>query len=97
MKILLKIIATPFIIILSIIVAFLHFIFCISEWICTIASILLAGAGVIMLVTGNSVYSGVGLIVIGLLISPFGLRAVIEWFIEKLADLNYSLKDFVMG
>lgn len=97
MKILLKILAIPFIIILSIIVAFLHFIICISEWICTVASVLLAGAGIIMLVTGHSVYSSVGLIVIGFLISPFGLRAVIEWFIGKLSDLNYSLKDFVMG
>lgn len=44
MKILLKIIAIPFIIVLSVLVAFLYFIFCISEWICTAAAILLAGA-----------------------------------------------------
>lgn len=97
MKILLKIVTIPFIIVLSITVSFLYFIFCISEWICTVASVLLAGVGVIMLVTSNSVYSSVGVIVIGFLISPFGLRAVIEWFIGKLSDLNYSLKDFVMG
>jgi hypothetical protein len=95
MKILLKIAAIPFIIVLSITVAFLYFIFCISEWICTVAAVIIAGAGIVMLATGYSVYSSIGLIVIGFLVSPFGLRAVIEWFIDKLADLNYSLKDFV--
>ena len=96
MKILLKIIAIPFIIVLSITVAFLYFIFSISEWICTVAAVLISVAGIIMLATGYSVYSSVGLIVIGFLISPFGLRAVIEWFIDRLDDLNDSLKDFVM-
>lgn len=95
MKILLKIVAIPFIIVLSIIVAFLYFIFCISEWICTVAAVIITGAGIVMLATGYSVFSSVGLIVIGFLVSPFGLRAVNEWFIDKLADLNYSLKDFV--
>lgn len=97
MTILLKAIAILFIILLSVLGAFLYFIFCISEWICTAAAVLLAGVGIIMLITGYSVYSSGGLIVIGFLISPFGIRAVIEWFIDKLADLNYSLKDFVTG
>ena len=97
MKILLKIIAIPFIIALSIAVPFLYFIFCLSEWICTAAAVIIAGAGIIMLATHYSVFSSVGLIVIGFLISPFGLRAVIEWFIDRLSDLNYSLKGFVMG
>lgn len=97
MNILLKIIAIPFIVVLSIVVPFLYFIFCLSEWICTAAAVLVAGAGIIMLATGYSVYSSVGLIVIGFLISPFGLRAIIEWLIDRLADLNDSLKGFVVG
>ncbi len=97
MKILLKIIAIPFIIVLSVLVAFLYFIFCISEWICTAAAILLAVLGVLTFITGGSTFNGVVLLVLGFLISPFGIRAVIEWFIDKLADLNYSLKDFVTG
>lgn len=97
MKILLKIIAIPFIIVLSVLVAFLYFIFCISEWICTAAAILLAVLGVLTFITGGSTFNGVVLLALGFLISPFGIRAVIEWFIDKLADLNYSLKDFVTG
>ena len=48
-----------------------------------------------MLAIGYSVYSSVGLIVIGFIVSPFGLRAVVEWGIDRLADLNDSLKEFV--
>ena len=97
MKILLKIIAIPFIVVLSVTVAFLYFIFCISEWICTVAAVLLTALGVLTFITGGSTFNGVVLLVLGFLISPLGLRAVIEWFIDRLADLNYSLKDFVMG
>lgn len=97
MRILLKIIAIPFIIVLSITVAFLYFIFCVSEWICTVAAVLLAGLGALTFITGGSTFNGVVLLVLGFLISPLGLRAVIEWFIDRLADLNYSLKDFVTG
>lgn len=95
MKILLKILAIPFIIVLSITVALLHFIFCISEWICTVAAVLLAGLGVLTFITGGTVFNGIALIILGFLISPFGLRAVIEWGIDRLADLNDSLKEFV--
>ena len=95
MKILFKIAAIPFIIVLSITVAFLYFIFCISEWICMVAAVIIAGFGVLTFITGGSIFNGVVLLVLGFLVSPFGLRAVIEWFIDKLADLNYSLKDFV--
>ncbi|MCB8818772.1 CD1845 family protein [Desulfosporosinus shakirovi] len=97
MKILLKIIAIPFIIVLSITVAFLYFIFCVSEWIGAIAAALLSALGALTFITGGSTFNGVVLLVLGFLISPLGLRAVIEWFIDRLADLNYTLKDYVMG
>jgi len=96
MKILLKIIAILFVILWSITVAFLYFIFCISEWICTVAAVLIAGLGVLTFVTGGTVSNGIALLALGFLISPFGLRALIEWFIDRLADLNDSLKNFVM-
>lgn len=94
-RFLLKIIAIPFIVVLTVGVAFISFLFGISEWICTAAAILLAGAGIIMLATGYAVYSSVGLIVMGFLISPYGIRGVIEWLIGLLDELNYSLKLFV--
>ncbi|TEB05601.1 hypothetical protein Psch_02642 [Pelotomaculum schinkii] len=97
MKIIFKIIAIPFIIALSITVAFLYFIFCVSEWICTVAAVILAALGVLIFITGGPTLNGVAMLILGFLISPLGLRAVIEWFIDRLADLNCFLKDYVMG
>lgn len=97
MKIIFKMIAIPFIIVLSITVAFLYFIFCVSEWICTVAAVILAAVGILIFITGGPTINGVAMIILGFLISPLGLRAVIEWFIERLADLNCFLKDYVMG
>lgn len=37
------------------------------------------------------------LLLLGFLISPLGLWTVVEWLIDRLADLNYFLKDYVMG
>ena len=45
--------------------------------------------------TGGGTAAGIGGMVIAFLISPFGLPAVAGWIIEKLADLNYSLKCFL--
>ncbi|MDR3584913.1 MAG: hypothetical protein P4L59_06250 [Desulfosporosinus sp.] len=59
MTILLIIIAIPFIIVLSITVAFLYFIFCVSEWICTIAAVLLSALEALTFITGGSTFSGV--------------------------------------
>ncbi len=97
MKIIFKILAIPFIIALSISVAFLYFIFCVSEWICTVAAVILAALGAFTFFTGGTVINSVVLLLLGFLISPLGLRAVIEWFIDRLADLNCFLKDYVMG
>jgi len=96
-KFIFKIIAIPFIVGLTIIVPFLTFIFCLSEWICTVAAVLVAGLGFLGFFTGNGVFNSIVLIVIGFLISPFGLRSVIEWFIDLLDELNYSLKGFVVS
>lgn len=95
MKGLLKIIAIPFIIALTLIVAFASFIFSISEWICTAAAGLLAVGAVVTLATGGALYTVIGLFVMAFLISPYGIVAVIEWFIGLLDSLNCSLKSFV--
>ena len=97
MKILLKIVAMPFIMVLTVTVAFSYFIFSVSEWICTVAAVLLAALGAFTFIPGGTVFNSIVLLVLGFLISPLGLRAVIEWFIDRMADLNDSLKEFVTG
>lgn len=94
-RLLLKIIAIPFIVVLTVGVAFMYFLFGISEWICTAAAVILAAMGIITIVMDGITFNGVAMVVMGFLISPFGIRGVIEWFIDLLDRLNCSLKDFV--
>jgi hypothetical protein len=95
MRILFKIIVAPFVAILTLVVAILNFFFMLSSWVFVLLSFFLGIAGIIMLATHGPVYNSVGLIVMGFLISPFGLPAIGEWIVGKLDDLNYSLRDFI--
>ena len=97
MKLLFKVISLPFILALSIINPFLTFLFCISEKICTSVAFLLAGFGILMWITGSSLFHSAALVIMGFLISPFGLHGVMQWLIERMYDLNDALKDFVMS
>jgi hypothetical protein len=38
---------------------------------------------------------GVIFLALSFLISPLGIPAIAEWLIEKLYDINYSLRDFI--
>jgi hypothetical protein len=94
----LKLISLPFIIVLSIINPFLTFLLCFSEKITAIVSTFLAGMGILMWVTGsNSLFHSAAIVIMAFLISPFGIPRVIEWMVERLYDLNDSLKGFVRG
>lgn len=95
MRIVFKILAAPFVVILTLLVAILNFFSLLSSWIFVLLSFLLGIAGIIMLAMHGPVYNGVGLLVMGFLVSPFGLPAVGAWIVGKLDDLNYSLRDFI--
>lgn len=97
MKLIGKIFALPFILVLTLFVAVLGFLLSIAGWIFSLAATLLGVLGVLSLVTGGPVSAGIAAIVMAFLISPFGLPAAADWIIDKLADLTYSLKCFVAG
>ena len=94
LKLLLKIIAIPFVVGLTILGAVIQFFFMLSEWIFIIISSILGIGGAILLFSGDT-YGGIGVLVIAFLISPFGLPAVAEWIANLLDSLNYSLKCFI--
>lgn len=98
MKLIAKIIALPFILALTLLVAVLSFVLSFSDWLLSLAASLLGLLGVLALVTGwSSASSGVAALVMAFLLSPFGLPAVADWFLGLLDSLNYSLKCFVTG
>ena len=85
MRIILKIIAAPAVLALTLIVAVLNF------------SVSLAVCGLFELfIQSNPQWGSTGL-VLAFLLSPFGLPAAAEWLVCKLDDLNYSLKTFIAG
>lgn len=101
MKIIGKIIALPFILALTILVAVLNFLTSVSTGILSVIASLLALLSVVALVTanGNAYYiqTGIAGLVGGFLISPFGLPALAGWITDLLDGLNDALKGFVMG
>jgi len=97
-KLIFKIIALPFIVALTIGVPFMTFLFCFSEAVCSVVSIIIGGGGILLWATGTgTAFQGIVLIVMGFLLSPLGLHRAMDWLLDKLDDLNYSLKSFVTG
>lgn len=101
MKIIGKIIALPFILALTIIVAVLHFLTSVSSAILSGIAVLLAVIAVASMITagGNDylIRNGVMGLVLAFAVSPFGLPALAGWITDLLDGLNDALKGFVMG
>ena len=101
MKIIGKIIALPFILMLTILVAVLHFLTSVSSAILSGIAVLVAIIAVASMITagGNDylIRNGIMGLVLAFLISPFGLPALAGWITDLLDGLNDTLKDFVMG
>lgn len=94
MRLILKLIAAPFIVLLTILVTVLLFLFSVSSFLLTTASIIMALLGVglffISYPVGGIIYLG-----IAFLLSPFGLQAVAGAVITGLNSLNLSLRQFI--
>lgn len=94
MRTILKIIAAPFVVILTPTVALLTFLFCYAAAVLNIISGIGALLGAVALFSHQTV-NGCIILFLAFLLSPLGLPAIAEWLIDKLDDLNYSLKDFI--
>ena len=88
MRIILKIIAAPFVLALTLLVAVLNFSVSLASWV--------FGGLFELFIQGNPQWGITGL-VLAFLLSPFGLPTAAEWLVCKLDDLNYSLKSFIAG
>jgi len=99
MRIIFKIIAAPFVLVLTILVAVLDFLLSVSSGILSVIALILALLSIISLVTagGNDYFirTGIAGLIMGFLISPFGIPAIGEWISGLLDSLNYSLKNFI--
>ena len=94
MRIALKILAAPFVVVLTVLWAFLVFVSCFAETILQCVSGLAALVALALFIMGQTT-GGIVFAVIAFLISPVGIPAVAKWLIDKLDDLNDALKCFI--
>lgn len=90
-RVILKILALPLILILTLLVPFCSFLLACSGLFFGIASFIMfvLGAGVLFTV---DMWAGILILVAAFLVSPFGIPLFAEWLVDKLDDLKYALR-----
>lgn len=96
MKFLLKIIAAPIALILTLFIWLCAGLISCSAIIFKLAGALLSILALAVLFT-YSVQNGIILLVIAFLVSPMGLPMMAVWLLGKLQSVNASLKGFIFG
>ena len=94
--IVLKILAAPVMVALSLLAAMVTFLFCVAAAVCELGCIVLTLLSLILFVGGQTV-GGIVFLVLAFLVSPFGVPAIADWLMDRLYSLKYSLQDFITG
>lgn len=94
MRLILKVIAAPLVVLLTVLVAVLLFLFSLSAFFLTAASTIavLLGGGLFFM---GFPLGGVLYLLIAFLLSPYGLQAVAGGVITGLDRMNLSLRQFI--
>ena len=96
MKTVLKILAVPVMLLLTLAVAFCTFILMMTGIVTWIVSGLVF-AGAVILFFSHQPAGGIAFLMIAFLVSPYGLPALAAWIVGKLDGAKYSLREFIMG
>ena len=94
MRIILKIIAAPFVLALILIVAVLTFLSCMAGAVCIVACVGLSLLAFLCLLAGQTA-GCIAMFVLAFLVSPFGLPALGGWLVERLHGVKYAAMDFM--
>ena len=94
--IILKILAAPFVVALTLLVAIVSFLYCVASALCHIGSVVLTLMALVLFIGGQTL-GGVVFLVLAFLVSPFGIPAIADWLMDRLYSLKYSLQDFITG
>ena len=96
MRLILKLLAFPFVLLTGILYGFCKFLLLASGAVLGILSgIVFLGALVLFFIAGF--WQGVSWLVIAFLISPYGLPMAAAWLVGIIGGANSALKDFVFG
>ena len=94
--IVLKILAAPFVVALTLLVAIVSFLYCVASALCYIGCVVLTLLAVALFISGQTL-GGIVFLVFAFLISPYGIPAIAEWLVDKLHNLNFALRGFITG
>ena len=95
MRLIFKIFALPFLLVLSLLAAVLMFLFDVAGWFLSLASGILAVIAVGLFVLQHQPVGGVAFFVLAFLLSPYGFPAIAGFLIGLLDELNYYLRRFI--
>ena len=85
--IVLKILAAPVMVALSLLAATVTFLFCVASAVCELGCIVLTLLSLILFIGGQTV-GGIVFLVLAFLVSPFGVPAIAEWLVDKDVELS---------
>lgn len=91
MRIIIKILLFPIVLVLTLLVAFCRFFCLFSGMVLGIVAFLLFLLGIVVLFAGR-VDGFIGFLVLAWLVSPYGLPLAASWLTERVADFNHMLK-----
>ena len=94
--IVLKILAAPFVVALTLLVAIVSFLYCVASALCHIGCVVLTLLALVLFIGGQTV-GGIVFLVLAFLVSPLGVPAIAEWLVDKLHSAKFTLRDFITG
>ena len=94
MRIIFKILAAPFVLVLTLLVAVLSFLLSLSAGLLSILASVLGLLSVLMLFVEKDIPTGIVGLLMAFAISPFGLPALAGWLLAKLDELKRLQKDY---
>jgi hypothetical protein len=94
MRLILKILVAPVIVVLTVFVWICSALLYCSAWVFGLAGMVLGIFGVLALIT-KQITNGVILLVMAFLVSPFGIPMAAAWLISKIQDLRYAIQGWV--
>lgn len=94
MRVLLKVLAAPIIVVLTLFVWIFSLLLYCSAFVFGLISTIIGLLGLVVLVT-YSMQNGIILLVISFLVSPVGLPMAAAWVLGKVQDLRYWIRDLI--
>ena len=94
--IVLKILAAPVVVALTLLAAVVSFLFCVAGAVCVVGCVVLTLLAVVLFIGGQTL-GGAVFLVLAFLVSPFGVPAIAEWLVDRLHSAKFALRDFITG